>query len=173
MNAQKAAVFMGHASRLPAVSEPQELDIFERARSVASALMFAAGALLILGSLLDWVTIEPPPFVPADQRELAEPFTGLDAEDGSGWISLTAGAILIPCSMLLFFRSRSLWAWFGFLASIVAGAIAFSNYRNPEELREVSGQADPAFGLTLVTAAALVGVIASVAGITATPHRRM
>ena len=38
------------------MADPPARDIFDRAREWVSAALFLAGALAIVGSLLDWVT---------------------------------------------------------------------------------------------------------------------
>lgn len=136
---------------------------------MAASVLFAAGLAAILGSVMDWVTIEPPPRLPANQN--AEPFTGIDANDG--WWVIAAAALVITSAALLVLRRRSLYGWLGFAASTVIGSIALADYRGVEKLAErmdrVGRDVDPGLGLTLVAAAALVGVLASAAGAAASP----
>lgn len=136
--------------------------------------MLAGGLAAIVGAFLDWVTLTLPPTVPADQRDRAVPFTGMDTDDGK-WI-LIGGALLILCGVILYMRKRSLWAWLGFLASVTIGAIAIADYRaigsvtsDLSRQMDVVGEPSPAVGITLVAAAALVGLISSLAGVAASP----
>ncbi|MGH2730383.1 MAG: hypothetical protein ACRDJI_07200 [Actinomycetota bacterium] len=151
------------------MSEPPAQDFMERARSVAASVLFAAGLAAILGSVIDWVTIEPPPRLPSDQN--AEPFTGVEADDG--WWVIAAAVLVITSAVLLVLRRRSLYGWLGFAASTVIGSIAVADYRGVEELAErmdrVGRDVDPGLGLSLVAAAALVGLLASAAGAAASP----
>jgi hypothetical protein len=147
------------------------VDTFEKARSLASSGMVAAGVVTIVGTLLDWVTVNPPVLVPIDQVENAEPFSGLETK--SAPFLLIAAGLLILCSVMLVLRGRSLWAWLGFLASMVIGGIAFQNYRGLDELwleqMDGIGGVRPAIGLTLVVAGGIAGLIASSAGIAGAP----
>lgn len=138
--------------------------------------MFAGGAAAIIGSLLDWVTITPPPRLPAAEVENAQPFTGIEATDG--WWVIAGGVVLIAAAFLVVLRRRSGWAWLAFLASVVIGSIAIADYRGIGDLEsalsqrmDVVGDAEPALGITLVAAGALVGLISSVAAVAATPRR--
>jgi energy-converting hydrogenase Eha subunit C len=148
-----------------------EQDFLDRARSVAASVMFAAGLAAIVGSLLDWVTIDPPPRLPPDQN--ADSFTGIEAGDG-WWVVLGALSIIAGATLLVL-RPRPLYGWLAFLGSTLIGAIAIADYRDVDELTErmdrVGRDIDPALGLSLVAAAALVGLIASVAGVAASPRR--
>ncbi|MDQ3620109.1 MAG: hypothetical protein M3391_08280, partial [Actinomycetota bacterium] len=59
--------------------------------------------------------------------------------------------------------------------SVVIGAIAFADYRGVTELAremDVSGEVDPGLGLALVAGAGIIGLVASAAGIAATPAER-
>ncbi len=146
-------------------------DTFDRARSIAAAFLVAAGAAVIVGTVLDWVTIEPPLLIPADQIEATEPFTGLETKSAP-YLLLGAGAVIL-LALLLVVRGKSVYAWLAFLASIGIGAIGFQNYRGIEELfyeqMQRVGDPDPALGLMLVAAGGVVGVIAGAAGIAAVP----
>jgi LPXTG-motif cell wall-anchored protein len=155
------------------VSRPYEPDFFDKARSVAASLLFAAGITAALGSVLEWVTIEPPDIVPATEN--VDPYTGTEARDG--WFTLAGGVVLMGCAALLVLKRRSTWAWIGFLTSIAIGAIAFADYRGVKELDSAIaermgrvGEIAPALGLTLVAAAALVGLIASIIAVAASPR---
>ena len=150
-------------------------DFFDRARSVAASLLFAAGAAAIAGSLLEWVTIEPPPIAPASEN--FSPYTGLEARDG--WFTLIAGVLLFVAALGLVLRQRASWGWLGFITSICMGAIAIADYKGVGHLEssisermERAGAISPALGLTLVSAAAVIGLIAAVTGIAATPRRQ-
>ncbi len=153
------------------MTEPETRDAFDRARSISAAFLVAAGAAVILGTALDWVTIEPPPIYPADQEPATRPFTGLETKSAP-FLLIGAGAVILLALMLVM-RRRSTYAWGAFLASMVIGAIAFQNYRGIEELfyeqMERIGEPAPALGLMLVAAGGVVGVIAGAAGIAASP----
>ena len=85
--------------------------------------------------------------------------------------------MLIGAAIMLWLRRRGKWAWLGFLASVVIGGLAITSYRaiadttSPlyEEL-DIIGRAQPAIGITLVAAGAIIGLVSSVAGVTATPY---
>lgn len=160
---------------------PARGDYFDRARSVAVALMIAAAMVAVIGSTLEWATISNAPDLVegADfgDQPIEKPnttaFTGLDAGDGI-WV-IVAGVVLLIAGVMLIARRRSAWAWLGLVASVVIGAIAFADYRGIEDVARAldrSGDADPALGLLLVAAGGLVGMIASVGGIAATPTVR-
>jgi hypothetical protein len=149
-------------------------DYFERARMWAGTGLFAAAALVILGSFLDWVTVDAlPDRIPANQAARAEPFNGFDI--GDGWWTLGAGLVLLLCAVLLVLRPVSRYAWWAFVAAIVCGGIAISDYRGIAEVFNEWGGIgrgpSAGIGLTLVAAGAFVGLISSVAAIAATPRR--
>jgi len=154
-----------------AMTEGRMTDTFDRARSVAAAFLVAAGAAVILGTVLDWVTIQPPPLVPTDQLPATEPFSGLETKSAP-YLLIGAGAVIL-LALLLVARAKSLYAWLAFLTSIMIGGVAFQNYRGIEELFYVQmeriGEPDPALGLMLVAAGGVVGVIAGAAGVAAVP----
>ena len=169
-----------------ATAGPSEtFDTFDRARSLAVALMIAAGLAAIVGSVLDWATIDTCPRVAEDidfqGAEVEEPppcetFRGIDILDGK--IVIAAGAATIVFAYLLASRRTSGPAWLGFLTSIVAGGIAIADYRtigdvnsSVSERADLIGEASPGMGLTLVAVSALIGVIAAVIGVAASPHR--
>lgn len=136
--------------------------------------MIAAGLAAMLGTFLDWVSLRLPPAVPADQRDRTVPFTGMDTDDGK--LILIGGMLLIAFGLALYLRRRSLWGWLGFLVSVIVGVIAVADYRaigsaTSDLAREmdVIGQPSPGVGITLVAAAALVGLITSLAGVAASP----
>lgn len=147
-------------------------DYFDKARSYAAAVLFAAGGAAILGSFLDWVTIQPPVVVPADQVDKLEPFNGIEARDGL--LIVGAAVFLILCTLMLVLRRRALWAWGAFLASMLTGGIAVADYRGIEQIfydeMERIGDPAPALGLSLVAAAGFIGLIAAAAGVAATPR---
>jgi hypothetical protein len=161
-------------------------DVFDRARSWAAAIMLAAAAAAIVGSMLDWVTISAPSGLRRDlgfgrdvfdEQRISEPFTGLEARDG--WWTLGAGAVLAIAAVLLLITKQGRYAWLGFLAAMVIGAVAFADYRSIGEISsslshrmDIRGEATPAIGIVLVSGAALAGLLGSVTGITASPHRR-
>ncbi len=156
------------------MSDPSPSDTFlDRARSIASVVIFVAGVLALVGSLLDWVVItELPGRIPADQRDQALPFAGIEADDGIITASCGAAMVLLPIGLVL--RRRSLYAWLTFMAAVTAGAVSIGAYRSIQDLfaHELDriGEAEPAFGLSVVIAGGVLGVIGSVAGIAATPY---
>lgn len=124
---------------------------------------------------MEWVTVEPPPILPEAERVNALPFTGLDVPDG--WWVLGASIVLIVAAALLLVKRKSVWAWLSVCASMLIGGIAFADYRAIGDVQtglmrrtELVGQVEPALGITLVAAAGITGVIASVLGIAATPR---
>jgi hypothetical protein len=148
-------------------------DYFDKARSVAAALLFGVGLAAAGGTFLEWVTIRPPERVPADQANRLDAFTGMETTDG--WVVVAlAGAILLS-ALFLVIRKRSFYAWIAFWCSMVMGGISIADYRGIDKLfyEEMNriGDPAPAFGLTLVATAALVGIVASVAGVAASPKR--
>ena len=161
-------------------------DYFDKARTWAVAVMILAGAGAIAGAMLDWVTIaESPELAPdvdfgsdvaLEPPEPTEPYSGVEARDG--WPVLAGGIALIWCALLLAVRKRSLYGWLGFIACVVIGAVGIADYKGVGDLSsaisermDVVGDPQPAFGITLVAASALVGLIASVAGVAASPNR--
>jgi len=162
-------------------------DFFDRVRVVAVALMLAAGAVLIIGSVIDWVTITEAPALVEDfdfgesnnlveAPEVSQPFTGVETTYGA--YSLASGIVLALAALMLLVRRRGKWAWLGFAAAIVSGGLAISAYRgiadtaSPlHEQMDIVGKAEPALGLTLVATGAIVGLVASAAGVAATPRR--
>ncbi|MEA2451454.1 MAG: hypothetical protein QOG04_164 [Actinomycetota bacterium] len=173
MESEEHALFLSHASRLPAVSDAPR-DYFEKARAWASTGLVIAAALLVLGSLFDWVTVEQlPATIPANQADKAEPFNGFDV--GDGVMTTGAGVVLAFCAVMLMLKARSSFGWLAFLASMVAGGIAISDYRGIDGLFEDFGGIGkgitPGIGLTLVAIGALLGLISSVAGVAASPNK--
>lgn len=174
---KEAPVFTCHAARLPGMRGPSTQQIFfDRARAWAATAMFVAGGLAVIGAAVDWVTITPPPRLPPGDASGTEPYTGLEARDG--WWVLSAGIAMGLLAALLIVRRRSLYAWLAFLASILVGGIAFSDFNAVGDSSsglwrrmDRVGDVDPGFGLMLVAAAGVIGVIASAAGVAATPGR--
>ena len=156
------------------MSSPGTGDFFERARAIAASLLFAAGAAAIIGSLLDWVTVETvPPEVPPEQAHRLPPFTGLEL--GDGWVVLVAGVVILLAAFLVVMKGTSGVAWLAFLASVVIGGVAISDYRGIDEvhldMEGIGSGARPGLGLTLVVAAGIIGLIASVGAIAASPSQ--
>jgi hypothetical protein len=162
---------------------PTAPDFFDRARSAAAIALVLLGALAIAGCFLKWVTfsLDEPAGTTTSQRPTA-PIAGTKVSDWK--VVLIAGALVIACALALAIRKRSFYAWVCFLASMVIGAIAVADYRGLGDptsgfLRgleralhtTVKGKAQPGIGLTLIAVAGVGGLIASVIGIAATPHR--
>jgi hypothetical protein len=165
------------------VSQAPIPDYFDRARLGASAGLFVAGTLAIVGCFLTWVTfsLDEPPGTSTRVRPSA-PIAGTKVSDWK--VVLVAGAVVVICAALLAFRERSLYPWISFIASMFIGGIAVADYRGLGDptsgfLRglehalhtTVQGKAKPGIGLTLVAIAGVGGLIASVIGIAASPHR--
>jgi hypothetical protein len=148
--------------------------------------MILAGIAAIIGSALDWVTITVRPELregadfgdeaEVDEPRVSEPFTGLQARDG--WWTLVGGAVLLLSGALLLVRKRSFWGWTGLIGAVVVGAVAIADYRGIGDLSssisqrmDVVGGTEPGVGLTIVVAAAVAGLLGSVAGIAASPQR--
>jgi hypothetical protein len=149
--------------------------------------MIAAGAALAIGSFLDWVSLTDVPDRAEDanfgseedfegEEQRSEPVSG--TETRYGVTSMIAGIVLVSAAFMLLTRRRGKWAWLGFLASMVAGGLVISAYRaiadeSSSLHRELDlvGRASPGFGLTLVAAGAITGLIASVGGVISTPYR--
>jgi hypothetical protein len=162
---------------------PNAPDFFDRARAAAAVALVVTGSLAVAGCFLRWVTfsLDEPPGTTTTQQPSA-PIAGTKVSDWK--VVLVAGAVVIVCAILLAIRKRSLYAWICFLASMVIGAIAVADYRGLGDptsgfLRgleralhtTVQGKAQPGIGLTLVAIAGVGGLIVSVVGIAATPHR--
>lgn len=159
------------------------LDFFTKARVWAGAFVLLAGLCAIVGSAVDWVTVTPPPEPPPgldfEQRpfasdESSEPFTGLEVREG--WVAAIGGAALMAAGLLLITRTRG--GGLAVLASIPIGAVAISSYRalgsvtsGLMERTNTVGDVDPGLGILLVSAAAIVGLIAGVVGLAATPKQ--
>lgn len=162
-------------------------DFFDRARRVVALVLMVAGGASVIGSALDWVTITARPSLVGnfdfgaenrhvEEPEPSEPFDGLEAT--YGYYSLAGGAVILAAAALLAWRAQGRYAWLAFIASIVVGAIAIAAYRGIADpasplshKMDVIGKAEPALGLTLVTAGAIVGLLAAATGIAATPRR--
>jgi hypothetical protein len=151
------------------------ITYFDRARSLASALMIAGGAGAIIGSFLDWVTIDPPPTVPDDQLANTVPYSGIEA--GDGWVAIALGIIIIAAAIALATAHRRGFARLAFIACIVLGGLAFADARAVGDLEsgisqrmDVVGEPDSGLGIKLVAVAALVGLIGSATGLAASPR---
>ena len=145
-------------------------DYFERGRTWAAMGLLLAAILLVVGSLLHWVSIDRlPETIPADQARFAEPFNGFDVRDG--YFTMGAGVLLALCAVAIVVKGR--YAWLAFLVSMVAGAVAISDYRDIDglfnEYQGIGAGIDPGIGLTMVAVGALIAVIASATAIAATP----
>jgi hypothetical protein len=166
------------------VSEnPGGQDYFDRARAFAATGLLVAGALAVVGCFLTWVSFSlDEPAGTQTRQDASAPIAGTKVSDWK--VVFVAGILVIVCAILLMIRKRSLYAWICFLASMVIGAIAIADYRGLGDptsgfLRglehalntTVQGKAQPAIGLTLVAISGVGGLIASVVGIAASPHR--
>ena len=134
--------------------------------------MVASGIAAIVGSFLDWVSVIPPIVVPTRQAPRLAPFNGIEAGDGK--VVVAAGVVILVCAALLRWRKKALYSWIAFIASVAIGGIAIADFRGIdrlfyEEMNRI-GDPSPALGLQLVAVSALVGLLASLAGIAASPH---
>jgi hypothetical protein len=167
-------------------SQPLQRDFFDRVRSIAVAVMIAAGIAIVIGSFLEWVSLSDVPDRVEDadfgteedfrdEEQTTEPVAGTETTYGT--YALITGLVLGVAGVLLLVRRRGLWAWLGFFAAIVAGGLALTSFRgiadrsSPlyQEL-DLVGRARPGFGLTLVAAGAIIGLVASIGGHIATPR---
>lgn len=150
---------------------------------MAATGLFLAGLLAVVGSLLPWVDVTPPPIVPAAEAERADSLIGIEISDGR--VVLGAGVVIIVAAAMLVLRRRAGWAWLTLAAAMLVGAIAISDYRQIADFRpeegvqppfvrraERAGEIQPAVAMLLVAAAGIVGVVASVGAIAATPSNR-
>ena len=161
-------------------------DFFDKARRFAAAGIVLAGLCALTGSFLDWAVISERQVAPnvdfgEDAGEIepgqGEAFAGVDDRDGR--LTLGGGIALIAAAVALLVRKTTGTAWIAFWISLAIGGIAFGDYRTISEnetapsgvlLRhEVGVEASPGPGLTLIAAAGMIGVIASVGGVAATP----
>jgi hypothetical protein len=164
---------------------PTRGDYFDRARTVAVALLLCAAVVAVTGSVLDWVTISVQPTLdpeadfeaPVEPLRIREPYNGIEANDG--WYVVGAGAVVVVAAAGLAITRRRGFAWLGFLAAMVIGAIAFAAYRGVGDLSssisrrmEIVGDPDPGIGITLVAVGGIVALVASVLGLIATPRVR-
>lgn len=148
-------------------------DYFERARAWTATGLVVAAALLFGGSLLDWVSVEDlPDTIPSDQARFAEPFNGFDV--GDGYVTAGVGIALVFCAVMIVVKAKNSFAWLAFCLSIVAGAVAISDYRDISGLFEQFGGIgrgiSPGIGITLVAAGALLALVSSVGAVAATPR---
>lgn len=127
-----------------------------------------------MGAFLDWVTVEPPEVIPADQAPRLAAFNGIDA--GDGWVVIGAAVVMVAAAVLLVLRARPGFAWLAFFGSMVIGGIAIADFRGLDavfydEMNRI-GDPSPGIGLILVAAGGLTGLIAAVAAVAATPSHR-
>ena len=159
------------------------IDYFARARAVAVTVLIAAGAACVIGAAMDWAVLERCPEVQPgstfDESELEEPppcpVRGIDATEGR--VAAVAGFLMMIGGTLLVMRGNPSFGWLALLASILAGSFAISAYRGVGDANSSISRRfglidayDVGVGLTLVAAAAVIGIIASVASIAATPR---
>jgi hypothetical protein len=148
-------------------------DYFDRARSVAAAFLIAAGASVVVGAFLDWVSVTPPEVVPQDQADNVRPFSGIETSDG--WIVVAAGSILLVCGIVTGLRRSSAAAMSAFGTAVIIGAIGIADYRGINELfyREMNriGDPVPAIGIMLVIGGAIVGLLSATMALAASPRR--
>jgi hypothetical protein len=160
-------------------------DYFDRARYIAVALLLAASAAAIIGSLLDWVTITDAPQVapdvdfdgaPVEDPPPSRPYSGIEARDG--WTIIGAAIVLAAGAVGLAVWRRGGYAVLSLLAAVVIGAVAIADYRGIGDITssisnrmEITGDPEPALGIMLVAVAAVAGLIGAVLGLVASPRR--
>jgi hypothetical protein len=153
-------------------------DFFDKARLLAAALLIVGAALLMIGPILDWVSIEPPEVVPRSEEANTHPFSGLEA--GTGWVALVAGVAILSNSALLLRLKVSSFAWLSLLAGVVAGGVTMADYRGLPDINsslaermEVVGALSPGIGMILCAAGAVLVLLGAAAGIAASPRSRI
>ena len=160
---------------------PSRGDYFDRARALAAAVCIAAAAAGVIGSLLEWVRIIPvgggEPRIVGGVPNASEPFTGLEARDG--WYVVVAAMVLAIATVIAMTRRKRSFAWVAALSAVLIGGIALAALRAIDDTAsgisrrmDIIGDADPAFGLLLVGAAGVIGLLGAVGLLTATPPRR-
>lgn len=162
-------------------------DFFDKARRFAAAGIVLAGLCAIGGSFLDWAVITERQVAPnvdfgEDAGEIepgqGEEFKGVDDRDGR--LTLAGGIGLIAAAVALLVRKTTGTAWIAFWISLAIGGIAFADFRTissndaaPRGIlirHEVGAEASAGPGLAVVAAAGMLGVLASVGGVAATPR---
>ncbi|MDQ3987276.1 MAG: hypothetical protein M3280_12370, partial [Actinomycetota bacterium] len=133
-----------------------KLDFGTRARVWAGVLLLIGGLSAVVGSAVNWVTVEPPPEPPPGvdfegerfgEDDSSEPFNGLEARDG--WVTVAGGGLLLVAGLMVI--SGRGGSGLALLASIPIGAVAISAYRGVSEptssimeRTDTVGDADPA-----------------------------
>lgn len=151
------------------------MDPLTKARWAGIALIVTAALLALVGSFLDWVTIEPPPTLPDEEAAGTQPFTGVEARDG--WIVVGASGFLLLFALGVAARGRSLYGWLAFLTSMFIGSIAVADYRGLTDFSsaiaqrmDLVGRASPAIGLIMVAAAGLIGILGALIAVAGSPR---
>ena len=147
------------------------------------AVLLAMGAALVIGGVLDWATLERCPEIDEgttfEESQLEEPppcpLRGIDTTEGK--VVIAAGFVMLFAAIKLSLTGRPGYAWLAFFSAMVAGSAAIAAYRGVGDpnssISRRFGLIDAyevAIGLNLVAAASIVGLIASIAAITATPR---
>ena len=179
---EQASLFRRHRFRLPGVAATGSVDFFERARLVAVSVLLASGVGCVVGGVLDWATLERcPEIVPGstfegDQIEDPPPCPVRGTDTVEGKVAIAAGFATLFAAILLTLQRRSSFAWLALLTSVIAGSSAIAAYRGIGDADSSIARRlglidahDQGVGLVLVAAAAIVGLIAAVVGIAATP----
>lgn len=153
-------------------------DYFDRARTVAVAVLAPAGALAIAGSFMNWTTKGEVPtgmgFSNRARELLSDPVTGFDAGDGK--VVIGAAVFVLVAALLLAVSRQSRYGLLALVASMVIGAVAIAAYRSLGDPSsdffrklELAGEIDPGIGLILVAIAGLLGVLAGALGMISSP----
>jgi hypothetical protein len=163
---------------------PARGDYFDRARSVAVALLVVSALSAIGGSFLNWVTITERPSIAPDTEfqdetpgferpRFSRPYSGTDARDG--WVVVGAASVVLLAAIGLWIKRTRGFGWLAFLGAVVMGGVALADYRGIGDVSsaisdrmEVVGDPEPAIGIMLVAGAAIAALIGSSIGLIAT-----
>jgi hypothetical protein len=180
---EQTSLFIRHGLRLPVVAASQGVDLFERVRRAAIAVLLASGAASVIGGVLDWASLERCPEIVEgssfDESELEEPppcpLRGIDTIEGKAVVG--AGFLMLFAAIMLTLKERAGYAWLALVMAIVSGSAAIAAYRGIGDANSSISRRfglieayEVALGLNVVAAAAIVAFVASVAAITATPR---
>lgn len=153
-------------------------DYFDRARTVAVALLVMVGGLAMAGSFMNWTTEgELPEGVPTENTGVAGlsgPVTGFDAGDGK--VVIGAAVFVLVAALLLAVTRQGRYGLLALVASMVTGAVAIAAYRSLDDTTsdffrklDLAGEIDPGIGLIMCAVAGLLGVLAGALGMISSP----
>jgi hypothetical protein len=153
-------------------------DYFDRARTVAVALLVLAGGLAIAGSFLNWTTegLLPEGILQQDTGVvgLSQPVSGFEAGDGK--VVIGAAVFVLVGALLLAVTRQGRYGLLALVASMVIGAVAIAAYRSLDDTTsdffrklDLAGEIDPGIGLILCAVGGLLGVLAGALGMVSSP----